>query len=61
MTLLRQIDPCRSRHDPFDAKALLSNENAGVSGLEKIITASDPVDVEEFPRLTRDPRYDLDT
>lgn len=53
---VHQISACRSQNDPFDINALLSDESAKVFDPERISTASEPVDVDEFLRFTHDAR-----
>lgn len=53
---VEEIAATRSSSDPFDMEAFLNNPNPKIFDPEKVVTASEPIDVDEFIRIIREGR-----
>ena len=53
---VEEITPTRSSSEPFDMEAFLNNPNPKIFDPEKVVTASEPFDVDEFIRVVREGR-----
>ena len=54
--LVEEITETRSSNEPFDMEAFLNNPNPKIFDPEKVVTASEPFDVDEFIRIIREGR-----
>ena len=53
---VEEITEARSGNQPFDIEAFLNNPNPKIFDPEKVVTASEPFDVDEFIRAIRESR-----
>lgn len=53
---VEQITSTRSCSEPFDLEAFRNNPNPKIFDLEKVVTVSEPFDVDEFIRIIREGR-----
>ncbi len=54
--LVEEINGTRSWREPFDVDAFLNDPNSKIFDPEKVVTASEPFDVDEFNRIIREGR-----
>lgn len=55
--LVKQVTATRSHNEPFDLEAFLNDPNPRIFDSEKVVTASEPFDVDEFLRVIHEARY----
>ena len=54
--VVEQVTGTRSWREPFDVEAFLNNPNPKIFDPEKVVTASEPFDVDEFIRTIHEGR-----
>lgn len=56
MVFVNRVDMTRSHHQPFDLEAFLRDPNPKTFDPDKVVTASEPFDVEDFIRIVHQGR-----